>query len=179
MLLILEYPVGARLWFMRALMFLLIMGLLLANHDSVRLYLCHPFGWVNGHYLEGWVHGNPEGFWALLPIGGLLARVPMSLKTLRQLNAEGVLRSAPGKSGLEKQGSAWQPTGDQKRPRLVERLLTRFLSPREQNILEALLINRPVGHRSFMLCFFTRLRSWQRMALSPFGRSSIWCKPRW
>jgi hypothetical protein len=113
------------------------------------LYVCHPFGWVNVLYVEGWVRGNPQAWWALVPIAALLAAIPRCLRMLRRLNAEGAFRITRTLSRRAKQRPSSKPVNEAMRPGLIERLLTRFLSPHEQIVLETLLIDRPRWSKEF------------------------------
>lgn len=125
------------------------------------LQTCNPLAWVNSLYWDGWIQGRTGAFRALLPIFLAFGTIPYSLRAVRRLHHQGAFRQIHAqRAGLfltKKVAAAGAPvdlaaerrrilTGDFDQPvplteqGFVERLVARFLSPRERILIEWVLI---------------------------------------
>lgn len=121
------------------------------------LQTCNPLAWVNSLYWNGWIQGCTGAFWALLPVLLTFGVVPYSLRAVRRLHHQGAFRQIHAqRAGLfltTEVEAAGAPVdlaaerrkilaGDFDQPvplteqGFVERLVARFLSPRERTLLE-------------------------------------------
>jgi hypothetical protein len=123
----------------------------------------NPCAWLNSVYLIGWMRGDAQGWFGLLPVSILFATLPFSFRALRQMHYEGVFRVLPRRAGdifsapraerlPGRQDQIDQPAqvlGGSTRPLNwtnhgpVERLIHRMLSPRDRTIAEMLLPAHP------------------------------------
>lgn len=110
------------------------------------LYWCHPFGWPNAIFAKG----IAMAWWGLLPMLAVLATIPFSLRVLRRLNADGFFCEVRTKvPNLPRWVAKEEPPQDWTEFGFVERLLARFLNPRERILAGTLFLGRPRWSQAF------------------------------